>query len=94
MNYSHHPVWVNGRRCATIKDAAMYMELGLREIVPDTRVYYDRLAYALRQGQDTYLGYAVSMSAPRPRHMLADTWTAGTPLLRGHVTHRLGAYRG
>jgi hypothetical protein len=102
-DYTRKPIWVNGHRCPSVRDAALYMEIVLRrtqELDPtakDARVYYQRLAYAIRAAcgeQTLYLGFTVATRPPRPRTALAMTNPFGGPLLRGHITHRLGAYNG
>lgn len=92
-DYTRKPLWVNGHRLASIRDAAIYMELVLRDTIPDAMVRYNRLAYAVRAGQEMYLGFTIATKPPRVHTRLAGFWTPGTPLLRGHCTHWLGGHQ-
>lgn len=98
-DYTRKPIWVNGHRCPSVRDAALYMEIVLRRTqeTKDAHVYYQRLAYAIRAtcGEQTlYLGFTVATRPPRPRTALAMTNPFGGPLLRGHATHWLGGHQG
>ena len=86
-DYTTKPVWVTTRgkttRYPTILAAARA-----------TGADYDQLAQAVRMGYSEYAGFQISTHYHKVRHVVSEFWTPGTPLLRGHCTHRLGAYHG